>query len=144
MNVWKRIALSYTQWNLLALTCLSFSHENKSFLVANSVFIAILTSLTLLNVGLDSVVEYLNSFHVNHIFSRMEALLVHGTTHLLPLLYTGVLYSTSDVFGSMTFFLLWLLTINFDVQAIYLQKVSVQNYFILIVVSFLLVLRFAR
>lgn len=132
MNSFTRIVSSYTTWNLLALLFLG----NKFFLTANTVFIAVVTSLFVAMVGLPSVTAYFNSFGFGITFSHFDALLIHIVAHYAPLLYTGTLYDRKQVFHSLVMFGGWLLIIRGNLQSIYVKNISLRAYFMMIGVSF--------
>jgi hypothetical protein len=141
MKALKRVILSYTQWNLIGIILLG---TNNGVVIANTIFISLVTSLLVVHVGINTLARYLNSFDSGHMFSRYDTLIVHVGTHYLPLLLTGIHYTVSDAMYVTCVFVIWLYVIDFQVQTIYIKSVSTSTYLAIITLSLIFLVMFAH
>ena len=121
---WKRLLWSYTTWNLVAMFILS---PQNRIVAANTIFVAIVTTLTFIHNDVSSISQYLTSFGFGN-FTNAKTLAIHTITHYAPLLLTMGDYTITDSLCAIGFFGVWLTCAGSDLKHIYIANMSNDKY----------------
>lgn len=138
MFIWKRLFLSYTTFNIFLCVFSLFYTDLTSIASANSLLVAVATTLMFVSVPFKIFIGYMRSIFPG--ITPTLAVIMHIIVHYGPVFVVGVHFNQRGAMIACVMMLLWYVSLRNHIQSIYTKEIPICIYDTIIIGSSMVIL----